>query len=535
MKIVTCENCGAKYQLEDNEPTDYYECSSCAGFLEDDGNENSLDNSKNLNSKNNSNIVYCDSCGLRYLFDSNKHIHAYECSSCGGNLRYSDENLNKRTEQENIPVIKQDLNIQNKNDRNEEYRTNFNLYPNHSSLLQDSRKDDFKNQIKEKFSNSLDKDYQNLSDVYKPNNDLSHSYSHQDMDEEENLDYDNIESIESQIQNKSFNMNIHDKKTISSKNNTDNLPIEDDKSSDDFVENDILNSGEDNFQKSKKDNDFGNVKKQELVTDPNTNTGSYHDIYIIVGLIIAIIGFADVILTVRLYGLAILIFGILLFVLGVFKNNKYDDSEFRGKIIRESLLTLPENFYILYFVKVPKSNGAINHVVIGPSGIFSILTQNYDNKNKKDKSKLDIENESLISDKSKNIHSKNVSYLKDTLPKELTGNTDTTDNRNNQTQFKFDKKGQIKFDNNSKIKHKAIRFSEDLINFLNENGLNANVEPLVGFVNKDVAIINMPLTDEDLFLEELLMMIAHGENKLDDSLIHKIAILLSQYSAECTS
>ena len=34
MKIVCCKNCGAKYQLDDNDDISSFECSSCAGDLE---------------------------------------------------------------------------------------------------------------------------------------------------------------------------------------------------------------------------------------------------------------------------------------------------------------------------------------------------------------------------------------------------------------------------------------------------------------------------------------------------------------------
>ncbi len=34
MKVVCCKNCGAKYQLDDNDDISSFECSSCAGDLE---------------------------------------------------------------------------------------------------------------------------------------------------------------------------------------------------------------------------------------------------------------------------------------------------------------------------------------------------------------------------------------------------------------------------------------------------------------------------------------------------------------------
>ena len=34
MKVVCCKNCGAKYQLDDDDDISAFECSSCAGDLE---------------------------------------------------------------------------------------------------------------------------------------------------------------------------------------------------------------------------------------------------------------------------------------------------------------------------------------------------------------------------------------------------------------------------------------------------------------------------------------------------------------------
>ena len=45
----------------------------------------------------------------------------------------------------------------------------------------------------------------------------------------------------------------------------------------------------------------------------------------------------------------------------------------------------------------------------------------------------------------------------------------------------------------------------------------------------------MPLTDEDLFIEELLNTIRTTTIKLDSETIDKCAVLLSKYSADCSS
>ena len=78
-----------------------------------------------------------------------------------------------------------------------------------------------------------------------------------------------------------------------------------------------------------------------------------------------------------------------------------------------------------------------------------------------------------------------------------------------------------------------MSLGEDLINFLNENNIkNCFVEPLVGFINNEVVVINMPLTDEDLFVEELLNKIETGTIKLDSETIDKCAALINKNSED---
>jgi hypothetical protein len=45
----------------------------------------------------------------------------------------------------------------------------------------------------------------------------------------------------------------------------------------------------------------------------------------------------------------------------------------------------------------------------------------------------------------------------------------------------------------------------------------------------------MPLTDEDLFIDELLYKINTSIIKLDQETIDKCAVLISKYSADCSA
>ena len=103
MKVVCCKNCGAKYQLDDNDDITSFECSSCAGdleLLENYSNENSQGHGILSSIKyDNSQIVQCEDCGLKYKIKANDNILDYECDSCGGSLRYLDSEMNKELDE----------------------------------------------------------------------------------------------------------------------------------------------------------------------------------------------------------------------------------------------------------------------------------------------------------------------------------------------------------------------------------------------------------------------------------------------------
>ena len=198
---------------------------------------------------------------------------------------------------------------------------------------------------------------------------------------------------------------------------------------------------------------------------------------------------------------------------GLYRTKDTQEVTKRTRIVREHLLTLPEDYYVFYNVKTPTSSVGINHVVVGPTGIYALLSQKYNPKNR-----LNSENENI----------------------ELINSVDKSEKveisqEGNRRRFRYTTK-QAKFSQDNGIKQKALKLGEDLINFLNENNIrNCFVEPLVGFINNEVVVINMPLTDEDLFIEELLNTIQSSTIKLDSETIDKCAVLLSKYSADCSS
>ncbi|WP_461463424.1 hypothetical protein [Methanobrevibacter sp.] len=104
MKVVVCKHCGTNFQIEDDEDINTYECTICAGDLEYDKNYSTVPSSGGTQRFNTDllaksyNMVQCESCGLRFRLDKTDNILDYECSSCGGQLKFLDEHLNKDIE-----------------------------------------------------------------------------------------------------------------------------------------------------------------------------------------------------------------------------------------------------------------------------------------------------------------------------------------------------------------------------------------------------------------------------------------------------
>ena len=102
MKVVVCQNCGEKYQLDDEDDINAFECSVCSGNLEELDNFSSDEEkvSSGYDSQNPSDLVlvYCTNCGLKYQLTENDNIDEFECNSCGGSLDYVSNMVSASTE-----------------------------------------------------------------------------------------------------------------------------------------------------------------------------------------------------------------------------------------------------------------------------------------------------------------------------------------------------------------------------------------------------------------------------------------------------
>ena len=514
MKVVCCKNCGAKYQLEDNDDITTFECSSCAGdleYLEEYSDEKNNSHSSFIDSfkYDNSQIVQCEDCGLKYKIKSSDSILDYECDSCGGSLRYLDEELNKELDSYVEERRKEVQQIRQENTTPEvEPDTEEQTEDNTGSLKS------ITNRLESFFS---EEKMQQIAE---------------DEREEEEL------KLEEELNFKTARTTIPDavlskfgKEFAIPKTNDYNILKN-------FLKDEFFKSMNEYYPKTTEkpqEKSFGNFFERLTIPEPDNGegdptTGSLlstgnddfdiknmdtNTTLLLVGAVIFVLSIIEILLINSGIGIIALFIGVIILCYGIYKTRDVKETEKRTRIIREHLLSLPEEFYVFYNVKTPTSNSSINHLVVGPTGIYALLSQKYNPK-----LRLESENENLNLIGSSETDEDKIEEIS------TTGNT---------RRFRYTTK-QAKFSQDNKIKQKALGLGEDLINFLNDNNIkNCFVEPLVGFINNEVVVINMPLTDEDLFIEELLHQIQSSTIKLDSETIDKCAVLINNYSADCSS
>ena len=508
MKVVCCKNCGAKYQLDDDDDISTFECSSCAGDLEFI--ENYEDDKKSSHSSlidtfrhDNSYIVQCEDCGLKYKIKNNDNILDYECDSCGGSLRYLDDELNKEL------------------DRYIEERRQINL---------ESQQNPRDIEIPYEEQETEDNTHSLKSLTNRLENFFSEDRMLEIADEEKRE-----REIEEKRNSKTARTSIPD--AVQTKFGREfAIPKTNDygilKS---FLKDEFFKGISETCQQPEttSNNSFGNIIDKISIKEPETNITSKEEslediikenesdfdanmkpntIVLGVGAIIFILSILEILTFNSGIGIIALFIGAIIFCYGIYKTKDVQEQDERTRIIREHLLTLPEEYYVFYNVKTPTAPSGINHLVVGPTGIYAIISKKFNPLNR-----LEAENKLINSTKLDENKIEEVPSI------------------GSSRKFRYTTK-QAKFSKDNEIKQKALNLGEDLINFLNENYIrNCFVEPLVGFINNNVVVINMPLTDEDLFIEELLNKIRTGTVKLDSETIDKCAVLLNKYSADCSS
>ena len=502
MKVVCCKNCGAKYQLDDDDDISAFECSSCSGDLEVVENYSDDDNSSKstiITSQkyDDSYIVQCSECGLKYKLNKNDNILDYECDSCGGPLRYLDENMNQEVDR-----------------------------------YLEERKNEAPETVYEE-TDSADEYTSTEKNTITPIHSVTHRI--ENFFSEDHMQKIADEELEKQLEHQPAPRTARTtipQAVLSKFGKEFSIPKSNDYNvlkkylKDEFFKG--MESYYADIPETEKSHKFlEKIGDKLAIKEPSTNITSVNDentqineiknysntnnIIVAIGAIIFVLSIVEILTIDSGFGIFTLLIGVLVLCYGIYKTRDTKETETRTRIIREHLLTLPEEYYVFYNVKIPASSTGINHVVIGPSGIYALISQKYKAKNK-----LESENENL-----------NDSIENDDKIEEI--------NSHYGRRFKYTTK-QAKFSQDNKIKQKSLMLGENLINFLNENNIrHCFVEPLVGFINHEVVVINTPLTDEDLFMEELLYKIEYGPTKLNSETIDKCAVLLNKYSADCSS
>ena len=511
MKVVCCKNCGAKYQLDDDDDITTFECSSCAGdleYLENYSNEEKSNRSSFISSfkYDNSYIVQCQDCGLKYKIKSNDNILDYECDSCGGSLRYLDDEMNEELDKYLEERQKDIENIRRENKAKEPTSEEVTTEDNVHSLKSITNK--LENFFSEEHMLQIADDEKKEKELQEEVNGKTArttipqsvlSKFGKEFAVPKTNDYDVLKNF---LKTEFFKgMKEYYPATSESKSNKS------------FLERISLNEpGEKLTPKTtsikENETDF-DIKNIDLKNLDSNNT------IIIIGAVIFILSIIEILAINSGIGIIALFIGVIILCYGIYKTKDVKETEERTRIIREHLLTLSEDYYVFYNVRTPTSNSGINHVVVGPTGIYALLSQKYNPK-----LRLESENENLNLIGSSELDEDKIEEVP------VSGNT---------RRFRYTTK-QAKFSQDNKVKQKALSLGEDLINFLNDNNIkNCFVEPLVGFINNEVVVINMPLTDEDLFIEELLNKIRTATVKLDSETIDKCAVLINKYSADCSS
>lgn len=642
MKVVVCQNCGAKYQLDDEDDINAFECSVCSGNLEELDSFSTGEErvSSDIDSQNVSDtvLVYCVNCGLKYQLSEEDNINEFECNSCGGSLDYvsnmgsastdyyastgymddpltetpivddyevdeiipihAEANFDESEIDEIIPIhaeanydqysdsdVDEIIPIHAELGSTDEYYDS-DYYDTESSYDEDEYLTDesYESDDMISYGSIYDSTLGDVDEIIPIHAEQRHLETSRDIatgfaytpeegyeeyeeaePQEERLveitDIPEDEMPESPVSLTRQELSEEDQKLFARVQNEMVFDSPEEYEAfklarykyyvalSDSLKDDYLKSMDKEYYKSssvkrlikkggegvKKGNltasDEDALVTQETVEMMKSQNRAYEpkktyaDVYILVGAFALVVSAAYYFFVSKLwYALIGIALGVLILSFGIYKRYAFNNYIARGRIIRERLLALPNDFYVFYAVQPPQSKDIINHVVVGPTGVFTILSKRYDSKDYKNKVKSDSETDAMVSD---SASIQNYMDKKHTLELQ-------TDHKDDQTRFEFGNE-EIHFVDNSQIKRKALALNEDLAIFLDSKGFSGiYIEPLIGFVNDDLAILNVILTNEDLFIDELFNKMIRGQKRIDELTVAKIARLLSYYSADCS-
>ena len=156
-------------------------------------------------------------------------------------------------------------------------------------------------------------------------------------------------------------------------------------------------------------------------------------------------------------------------------------------LVSDYLNTLPKNYFVYNDVKLPGKGGNIDHIVIGPTGIYVIETKNYSGKYR--------------------IKGNQWTYYKNGYPKVIKNNPGTQVRRN----------------------------TKDLINFLSEKGISTTgtwITSLVAFICPDFRVLETPRNYKVLIPETVPKYIMNGRKETNMDLLGRAALELEPCCVE---
>lgn len=120
-------------------------------------------------------------------------------------------------------------------------------------------------------------------------------------------------------------------------------------------------------------------KKRELISHGYSYTDQKsfnYKLVIAFGVVLILVGLIGMIML-NFVGLALALIGVLVLFEGYKKGNSWFKGDKGEKIVSKHIETLPNGYYIFDDVSIPNGKGNIDHLVIGPTGIFVLETKNY--------------------------------------------------------------------------------------------------------------------------------------------------------------
>ncbi len=250
--------------------------------------------------------------------------------------------------------------------------------------------------------------------------------------------------------------------------------------------------------------DVGNQHVREIIFSGTTFTekkaSQYQkiqqngEILTYTGVILFIISLFAIFLTLNFFYVVLTLVGVFLSVYGnsLTTESKKDGYSWKKglegeKLVADYLNTLPKDYYVYNDVKLPGKGGNIDHIVIGPTGIYVIETKNYSGKYR--------------------IKGNQWIYYKNGYPKVIKNNPGTQVRRN----------------------------TKDLINFLSEKGISTTgtwITGLVAFICPDFRVLETPRYYKVIIPETVPKYIMNGKKETNMDLLRKAALELEPLSVE---